>query len=161
MTAGEPHPALRAVVLDRIAGAEPRRSSRPAMWIAASAAAAAAIAVALIIGGRTQPPRVGRTTSPTPAATRERTPPPAVAPSQPHEPVSAAAIRPPRARDRSVLDAAGSAVESLAPPPLDVTRLPIAPIASGNSLRVRALDPPAPLELAPLFDTDTEKENRP
>jgi hypothetical protein len=153
MTAAEPAAAFRARVLARID--RPRRRLAPASgWMAAAVSAAAVVLLALAIGGNRSGP--GR------SQPSERT----VLPSTPiaygaavphHETrpvVIASTASGVVARGRV---AAESAVAVLAPPPLDVASLAIAPMNPGESIQISELETIAPITLTPIGDPQGER----
>jgi hypothetical protein len=167
LTAGEPDAAFRARIVARLDQDGP---ARRAWWIVAPLAAAATIAIAVTMWSmrdRTTP------AAPNPAMARRETPapqprPPRVDTSAAPQRTTANAARaertaPPRgARDRAANVMAGpieaSAVTELAPPPLDVPSIAVAPIDRGPSLQLDQLAAIAPIAVAPLDGAATARE---
>jgi hypothetical protein len=168
LTAGEPDAAFRARIVARLDQDGP---ARRAWWIVAPLAAAATIAIAVTMWSmrdRTTP------AAPNPAVARRETPapqprPPRVdTPAAPERTTAANAARaertaPPRAaRNRGASVTAGpseaSVVAELAPPPLDVPSIAVAPIDRGPSLQLDQLAAIAPIAVAPLDEAATARE---
>src|SRR4051794_5398372 len=181
LSAGEPDAAFRARIVARLE--EGGRSHR-AWWIGAPIAAAALIAIALVFFSareRTSPgevrPDVARGEAP--AAPRTQTSTPAVDASTSPERAAEQTPRQTRLRTRAANaasvkestprgegirerraaeDAGGpSPVTQLAPPPLEVPSIAVAPIDGGPSLQLDQLAPIAPIAVAPL-ENETARE---
>src|SRR5262245_52859737 len=160
LTAGAPDASLRANVVARITGGR-STISRHAWWIIAPMAAAA-IAIALML-----------------ASSRDRAivAPPAVAQRGVTIPNAASAVRPPAShtddvRAEAVEEPAAahapaernvpnpSEVAALAPAPLVVPSIEVAPIGGAPSIQLQQLEPIERIDLAPL-EPEPEPEPEP
>lgn len=170
LTAGEPGAAFRRRVLARIAsGARARRRWRAA-WMAAPLAAAALIAVAVAAtlyrspalqqaqgtpsassGERLalQRPEEPRTANPEPRTTNSE-------PGTQHRAPGTRTLNP----EPRTLNPVASAVAALAPTPVSIDSIALAPIAAADSLELQQLEPPPSLAVAPLDPGELEKEIR-
>src|SRR5262245_35685063 len=168
LTTGEPGHAFRARVLARIESGDTVRRTWRAAWIFAPLAAAAAIAIAVAIVSRSAGDRgIDRRPGlfgPGAQAVRLKPdttgadPEPRTENSEPRtgnrEPTTAT----PEPRTPTPDAPRPSEVASIAPPPIIVESIELAPIAGGDSLQLPQLAAPPSLEIAPL---EIEKEIRP
>jgi len=163
LTAGEPGAAFRTRVLARIAsGARAQRRWRAA-WMAAPLSAAALIAVAVATTWYRSPSLRQAQGAPS-ASSGER-----LALQRPEEPRTANPE--PRTQHREpgtrtlnpeprTLNPVASAVAALAPAPMSIDSIALAPIAAADSLKLQQLEPPPSLAVAPLDPGELEKEIR-
>jgi hypothetical protein len=156
LTTGDTGRDFRARVLARIEAGKTATRRWPAAWLLAPLTVAAAIVVFVFVA-RESPPRVrGPETSVQRGATGRPTLDDADVRLTPDTTQARrATVRLPRAargasvagRPRSNRE---SEIDSLAPPPLDVPSIALAPIGRGESIQLQQLEPLAPINVAPL-----------
>jgi hypothetical protein len=160
LTAGEPDASFRARVVARIGSSRPASAWR-GWWIAVPLAAAIAVAIAIALSTSRErtndlTPTVARDNAAVPAATPGTRPPNETNDARGYTP-SEPAGHPP-ARDRV---SNRSEVAALAPPPLVVPSIDVAPIDRASSIELHELAPIERLDLAPLEpETEPKTQNQ-
>jgi hypothetical protein len=150
MTTGDPAVDMRARVLARIDVAATLKSRRAAIWMVP---AAIAILLVIAVGVTRQASRPAAV--PTRQTAQQATPeePRAPAIEQPLEQVRSEPTTRRRVKRPLEPEHAPSVVASLAPPPLTVAQLGIAPMESGRSIELSEITV-SPIEVAPLSIDD-------
>jgi hypothetical protein len=163
LTAGEPGGAFRARVMARIERGESRRVWSTRLMAPMPVAALLLIALVAMWSYRAYrspaaSPELTQTASEPrgevlrgalqPATARRVEAPVQLAPSVP--PSRSPAALPSSARPMRARPMQPSEVGALAPPPLDMPSIALAPIDRGDSIRLEQLEPIAPIDLAPL-----------
>jgi hypothetical protein len=163
LTAGEPDAAFRVRVLARIEAGEARRAWR-LRWALAPASIAAAIGIAITwaaVREHRSAPIVGAPRAAGQARVLLKPDAPAVGTPVRLVPDTRSEGPVRWKPDRTDARTPASEIDALAPPPIDVPSIALAPIDRGVSIQLRELAPIAPLEVAPLADPNPNENPRP